>query len=98
MHAHACHNVGYADVRQKLARKGVSIGMVDSLIAGIALVNNLPVLTRNRKHFENVEGLRLVPVAQSPNERFPHVYITFRSPFTIRPTVNAFSPARSSRV
>jgi len=56
-----------ADVRQRLARSGVSIGMADSLIAGIALVNNLPVLTRNRKHFENVEGLRLVPVTQSPN-------------------------------
>jgi predicted nucleic acid-binding protein len=63
MHMH----VITSDVRQKLARRGVSIGMADSLIAGIALVNNLPVLTRNRKHFENVKGLRLVPVAQFPN-------------------------------
>jgi predicted nucleic acid-binding protein len=39
--------------------------MADSLIAGSALVNNLPLLTRNRKHFENVEGLRLVPLGQS---------------------------------
>jgi hypothetical protein len=25
------------------------------------------LLTRNRKHFENVEGLRLVPLGQSTN-------------------------------
>jgi tRNA(fMet)-specific endonuclease VapC len=56
-----------ADIRQRLARGGVSIGMADSLIAGIALVNNLPLLTRNRKRFENVEGLRLVPLGQSTN-------------------------------
>lgn len=49
-----------AAVRQQLARSGVSMGMADSLIAGIALVNNLPLLTRNRKHFEHVEGLRLL--------------------------------------
>lgn len=56
-----------AIVRQRLARSGVSIGMADSLIAGVALVNNLPLLTRNRKHFENVEGLRLLPLRQSTN-------------------------------
>jgi tRNA(fMet)-specific endonuclease VapC len=50
-----------AAVRQRLARSGVSIGMADSLIAGIALVNSLPLLTRNRKHFEHIEGLSLIP-------------------------------------
>lgn len=54
-----------AAVRERLARSGVSIGMADSLIAGIALVNSLPLLTRNRKHFENVEGLRLLPLDHS---------------------------------
>ncbi|MGA8153800.1 MAG: type II toxin-antitoxin system VapC family toxin [Terriglobales bacterium] len=49
-----------AEVRQQLARSGFSIGMADSLIAGIALVNDLPLLTRNRKHFDHVEGLRLI--------------------------------------
>lgn len=47
-----------AQVRQDLAKAGDSIPMADSLIAGIALVNNLELLTHNRKHFENVEGLR----------------------------------------
>jgi tRNA(fMet)-specific endonuclease VapC len=56
-----------AAVRQQLARSGVSIGMADSLIAGIALVNGLPMMTRNRKHFENVEGLRLLSLGQSTN-------------------------------
>jgi tRNA(fMet)-specific endonuclease VapC len=54
-----------AAIRQKLERKGASIGMADSLIAGIALANGLPLLTRNRKHFEKVEGLELLPIGQS---------------------------------
>lgn len=36
------------------------MGMGDSLIAGIALANGLQLLTRNRKHFQQVEGLHLV--------------------------------------
>ena len=52
-----------AAVRQQLEQEGYSIGMADSLIAGIALANNLPLMTRNRKHFEAVEGLRLISVA-----------------------------------
>lgn len=51
-----------ATLRRQLEGEGFSIGMADSLIAGIALVNELPLLTRNRKHFEKIEGLRLVPV------------------------------------
>ncbi len=49
-------------VRQRLTHTGNTIGMADSLIAGIALANGLPLFTRNRKHFERVEGLRLVPI------------------------------------
>jgi len=56
-----------AVVRQRLARSGISIGMADSLIAGVAMTHNLPLLRRNRKHFENIEGLRLLPIAQSAN-------------------------------
>jgi tRNA(fMet)-specific endonuclease VapC len=52
-----------AAVRQQLEHEGYSIGMADSLIAGIALANDLPLMTRNRKHFEAVKDLRLVPVA-----------------------------------
>ena len=46
-------------VRRSLEKTGAAIGMADSLIAGIALVHNATLLTRNRKHFERVVGLRL---------------------------------------
>jgi tRNA(fMet)-specific endonuclease VapC len=46
-------------VRRALERKGVGIGMADSLIAGIALHVGGTLLTRNRRHFERVEGLDL---------------------------------------
>ena len=49
-----------AQVRRTLDSQGRSIGMADSLIAGIALQHDLALFTRNRKHFERVEGLSLV--------------------------------------
>ena len=49
-----------AEVSVSLTARGMSIPTADSLIAGIALAHDLPLLTRNRKHFEAIEGLRLV--------------------------------------
>jgi tRNA(fMet)-specific endonuclease VapC len=49
-----------ASVRQSLASIGRQIGMADSLIAGVALANNLPLFTRNRKHFQQIGGLILI--------------------------------------
>ena len=51
-----------AQVRRELNRSGQSLGMGDSLIAGIALSNHLPLLTRNGKHFERVPELQLVDI------------------------------------
>ena len=48
-----------AEVRRSLDRSGASIGMADSLIAGIVLVHRGVLLTRNRRHFERVPELRL---------------------------------------
>jgi tRNA(fMet)-specific endonuclease VapC len=48
-----------AAVRRALEGRGTSIGMADSLIAGIVLTNDGMLLTRNRRHFERVEGLKL---------------------------------------
>ena len=48
-----------ADVRRVLESRGEGIGMADSLIAGIVLVNRGMLLTRNRRHFERVDGLSL---------------------------------------
>ena len=53
-----------AQVRRDLERAGASIGMADSLIAGIVLRHGGQLLTRNRRHFERVEGLRLAPLSQ----------------------------------
>lgn len=48
-----------AHVRQAMERKGSSIGMGDSLIAGIVLCHRGILMTRNRRHFERVPGLIL---------------------------------------
>ncbi len=51
-----------AAVRRDLERQGAGIGMAESLIAGIALQRQAILLTRNRGHFERVEGLALSPL------------------------------------
>jgi tRNA(fMet)-specific endonuclease VapC len=48
-----------AQVRRALELRGEPIGMADSLIAGIVLQHGGTLMTRNRRHFERVEGLRL---------------------------------------
>jgi tRNA(fMet)-specific endonuclease VapC len=44
---------------------GQDIGMADRLQAGICMNFDLPFATRKRKHFDRVEGLRLLDVAAS---------------------------------
>ncbi len=51
-----------AQVRRDLEATGASIGMADSLIAGITLAHGGRLLTRNRRHFQRVEGLGLVAI------------------------------------
>lgn len=48
-----------AEVRRTLEGQGTPIGMGDSLIAGIVLAHKGSLLTRNVKHFERVQGLRI---------------------------------------
>jgi tRNA(fMet)-specific endonuclease VapC len=48
-----------AELRQQLESQGQAIGMADYMIAAICVVNGGVLLTRNRKHFERVEGLKL---------------------------------------
>jgi predicted nucleic acid-binding protein len=48
-----------AEVRRALEQRGQSIGMGDSLIAGITLASKGVLLTRNRQHFARVAGLAL---------------------------------------
>ena len=48
-----------AEIHRDLASRGQTIGMADSLIAGICRSRSVAVLTRNVAHFERVPGLRL---------------------------------------
>lgn len=48
-----------ADVRRTLLSQGEAIGMADSLIAGICISVGGTLITRNRRHFERVAGLKL---------------------------------------
>ena len=48
-----------SEIRRSLERSGNPIGMADSLVAGIVTRNGGTLLTRNRRHFERVPGLRL---------------------------------------
>jgi tRNA(fMet)-specific endonuclease VapC len=48
-----------SEIRRSLERSGTTMGMADTLIAGIVTSNGGALLTRNRRHFERVSGLRL---------------------------------------
>jgi predicted nucleic acid-binding protein len=43
--------------------------MADSLIAGIALLHDLPLFTRNHSHFDRVPGLTLVEIERDHPKR-----------------------------
>ena len=47
------------EIYRELAGSGTAIGMADSLIAGIALDRGAMLITRNRKHYQRVRGLKL---------------------------------------
>jgi tRNA(fMet)-specific endonuclease VapC len=46
-----------AQIDQQLRAVGQRLDTADTLIAGIALANDLPVVTRNRRHFDRIPGL-----------------------------------------
>lgn len=49
-----------ADIWADLRKRGLLIGEVDILIAGIALAESLAVATHNTSHFSRIAGLTLV--------------------------------------
>ena len=53
-----------AGIRRRLESRGEGIGMADYLIAGICLSRNAMLLTRNRGHFQRVQGLHLAAPAE----------------------------------
>ena len=50
------------EVASTLQASGTGIGFADCMQAGICLRHGLPLATRNRKHFERVEGLQLIDI------------------------------------
>ena len=48
------------DLFRKLRQKNVRLEPSDLFIAATAIANDLPLATLNRKHFEQVDGLRLL--------------------------------------
>jgi tRNA(fMet)-specific endonuclease VapC len=48
-----------AEIRRQLEERGESIGMADYLIAGVCLVRQATLLTRNKAHFSRIPGLKL---------------------------------------
>ena len=49
----------HARLRANLEAKGQTMSYVDSQIASIAMANNLTLVTRNIKDFENIEDLKI---------------------------------------
>lgn len=47
-----------AALRRELESRGEKIGLADYLIAAICLSRSSPLLTRNRRHFDRLPGLR----------------------------------------
>lgn len=50
----------YGETLRKVFDTGRAIATIDLLIAVTALLDKAPLVTRNRKHFEAVQGLRLI--------------------------------------
>lgn len=48
-----------AEIFADLKQRGITIGTSDILIAGIALDNELTLITNNEKHYEPIRGLKI---------------------------------------
>ncbi|MDD9953278.1 MAG: type II toxin-antitoxin system VapC family toxin [Candidatus Woesearchaeota archaeon] len=46
-------------IQQRLLRRGKPIGKGDELIAGTCIANNFTLVTRNKKHFSRIKGLKV---------------------------------------
>ena len=62
----ACSILGYDDASawhwaQITSVPGKQMGVADAWIASSVLRHGIPLLTNNRKHYEHVDGLLLVP-------------------------------------
>ena len=56
----------YGQRYRYLKDNGLLIGANDLWIAAVAIVQGLPLVTRNTRHFKRVPGLRVVSYGESP--------------------------------
>ncbi len=50
----------WAQIKSDAHRKARPIETADAWIAAVALMFDVPLVTHNRKHFENVESLKII--------------------------------------
>jgi tRNA(fMet)-specific endonuclease VapC len=48
-----------ATIQADLRKKGTEIGHTDTLIAGIAIANEMQLITNNTEHFNRIKGLEI---------------------------------------
>jgi tRNA(fMet)-specific endonuclease VapC len=48
-----------SEIQRSLERSGIAIGVADTLVAGIVTSHAATLMTRNRRHFERIPGLKL---------------------------------------
>jgi predicted nucleic acid-binding protein len=53
----------WAGVRALARRSGMGLSVQDAWIAATALALDAPLATNNRRHFESIQGLRLITLA-----------------------------------
>ena len=50
----------FGAIRGALLNKGTTVGKMDIMIASLAIVHNLTLVTHNISDYQNIDGLRLV--------------------------------------
>lgn len=50
----------WAEIKSDAHKKGRPIDTADAWVAAVALMFDIPLVTHNRKHFENIGGLRII--------------------------------------
>ena len=53
----------WADIQNAARRKGRPIETADAWVASVALMFDVPLVTHNRRHFENVKDLQIISEA-----------------------------------
>jgi tRNA(fMet)-specific endonuclease VapC len=55
-------SISFGEIKSRLKEGGNLIGDFDTLIASSCIVHDCTLITRNKKHFEKIPGLRVMEV------------------------------------